>query len=623
MPEEGERTVSTTVREAVSPWPANARFGPGGLELAGVTAEELAARFGTPLLVVDEDDLRSRCRTLRGSFPRVLYAVKAFTAHALLRVVAEEGLDLLVASEGELEACARAGIRGERIVLHGNNKSDAELALAVERGVGLVIVDNLEEVDRLASRAAARGVVQPVLLRVLPEIDVNTHPSIETGARGSKFGTPLCEVQLVIAEIAGSDALTLAGIHAHIGSQVLDLDPYLRTVDTLLDLLARLRADLGITARILDVGGGFGVTYADEVPLAVPELASLLLDRVERGARERGLEPPEVVVEPGRSLVANTTVTLYRTGARKATPDGATLLAVDGGMSDNIRPMLYGARFTVAPAGRIPGGTTAPEERERVTLVGRHCESGDVLADDVDLPVDLPAESLLALAATGAYTYSMASTYNRVGRPAVVAVRAGHARPWIRREDPADLDRLEIPPGGRIPDARPPEGVTIRSARPGDAASFLRMWRGVVEEGGLVRTEQVRGTVRSYRRRFRAATTDLGSWLVAVEDDRVIANLHIQREEHPVTRHVATLGLAVAADRRGRGIGAALLAEALRWAAGVGVEKVELSVFPSNTPAIALYRRFGFVDEGRLVKQSRTSSGYKDEILMARWIGDP
>ena len=601
--------------DRTSPWPANAIFTEHGLEVAGVRAVDLADAYGTPLLVVDEDDLRSRCRQMCRAFPKVLYAVKAFTTHALMRIVTDEGIDLLVSSDGELQAAVRAGIRGERIVFHGNNKSDQELASAVDHGVGLIIIDTLDEVDRLGREAGRVGVVQRVLLRVIPEVEARTHPAIATGAKGSKFGTVLSDAVETAAAIEATGSLHLEGIHAHIGSQVLDAGPYLETVDTLLDLLAMLDRSGGKRVRLMDIGGGFGVAYAGETPPRVPELARAILERVRTGAQTRGLPVPEIAVEPGRSLVANTTVTLYRTGARKAPADSPTLLAVDGGMSDNIRPMLYGARFTVAAAS-----PTTPGPREKVTVVGRHCESGDVLADDVTVPTGFSRGELLALAATGAYTYSMASSYNRVGRPAVVAVRAGTPTVWARREDATDLDRLEAAPAGPIPEALPPRGVHVRPAEPKDAASFLELWRAVVEEGIYVRTEQVAGSVRSYRRRFRRPRADREEWLVAVEGARVVGNLHIQREEHPVTRHVATLGLAVVADRRGRGIGAALMADAMRWAAARSVEKVELSVYPGNTAAIALYRRFGFVEEGRLAKQSRKSYGYEDEILMARWL---
>jgi ribosomal protein S18 acetylase RimI-like enzyme len=323
-----------------------------------------------------------------------------------------------------------------------------------------------------------------------------------------------------------------------------------------------------------------------------------------------------LMVEPGRSLVANSVITLYRVGSVKRSFDGERLLAVDGGMSDNIRPMLYGARFTVAAATAGTAGAPA-----RATVVGKHCEAGDVLAESVDLPSDVGPGALLAFAATGAYTYSMASNYNRIGRPAVVAVGLGASELWLRREDAADMDRLETAAVHVDPPVRPPPGVHVRAAAPSDARSFLALWREVVAEQRYVRSEEARRPVRFYRRRFRRSWTDREAQLVAVEGKRVVGHITIQREGHPVSQHVATLGIAVAADRRGGGVGSALLAEALRWARSTGVERIVLSVYPDNTRAIALYRRFGFVEEGRLVRQSRKSYGYEDEVLMARWLG--
>ncbi len=253
--------------------------------------------------------------------------------------------------------------------------------------------------------------------------------------------------------------------------------------------------------------------------------------------------------------------------------------------------------------------------------MGRHCESGDTLAEDVHLPADAGPGDLLAFAATGAYTYSLASSYNRVGRPAVVGVRDGLARLWLRREDAADLDRLEGPAPRAAVVAEAPEGITIRPAAPRDADSYIAFWTAVVAEGRYVRTERVSHSKRVYRSRFRRPWTDHEAQIVAVDGQgTVVGHIYIQRERHPVTHHVATLGIAVAADHRGRGVGSALLADAIVWARGVGVEKLVLSVYPHNTGAIALYRKFGFVQEGRLSRQSRKSYGDEDEILMAAWI---
>ena len=602
---------------AGGPWPANARFGPDGLSIAGVLAEDLAARYGTPLLVADEEHIRARCRAFTTLFPHPLYAVKAFTSRAVLRLVAEEGLNLLVATGGELEACLAAGIPGERIAFHGNNKSDEELRLAVGARVWLINVDNAAELERLDPIARDAGVVQDVLLRVIPEIGAGAHRAIQTGGLGTKFGMPLRVVPGVVRRAVALPNVRPVGVHAHIGSQVLEAEPYLAEVDVVLDLLERLKRDTGFEADVIDVGGGFGVAYTDERPLELDRLAPALLARVREGATSRGLRLPHTLVEPGRSVVGSAMVTLYRVGAVKETEEGTTLVAVDGGMSDNIRPMLYGARYTVAAAGQPRD--TGPLE---VDVVGRHCESGDVLARGVKLSHDVRPGDLLAFAATGAYTYAMASNYNRVGRPAVVAVRDGVSRPWLRREDGGDLDRLEV--GAAAPAARPPapREFLVRPARPGDARSFLEAYRSVAAERRLIQTEEVTRTTALYRRRFRRSRTGEAAHLVAVADGGVVGSLSIRRDSHPVTRHVATLGMLVIAKWRGLGVGTALMDEAMRWARSAGVERVELTVYPHNDAAIALYRKFGFVEEGRLVRHAKKSYGYEDEILMAAWLGE-
>jgi diaminopimelate decarboxylase len=602
-------------------WPANAAFGPNGLSVAGVRAADLAERFGTPVLVADEEHIRSRCRVFTSLFPHPMYAVKAFTARAMIRLALDEGLDLLASTGGELAACLAAGASGHRVVLHGNNKSDAELNAAVGARVRLVTVDNEEELERLERAAADAGVRQDVLLRVVPGVGAGAHRAIRTGGAGTKFGIPLTRVPDAVALAMRLPHVRPVGLHAHIGSQVLEAEPYLREVDVVLDLLADLRARLGFEAETVDVGGGFGVAYTDERPFALDELAPMLLDRVHAGAERRGLPPLHTLVEPGRSVVGSAMVTLYRVGAVKEV-DGRTLVAVDGGMSDNVRPMLYDARYTVAAAGSPRGGSPAV-----VDVVGRHCESGDVLASEVKLPFGVARGDLLAFAATGAYTYTMASNYNRVGRPPVVAVRDGGVTEWLRREDDADLARLEVSAGTTASAASPAAplvgGVEIRPATPRDAASFLDLYRAVAAEGGSIRTERVAGGIRRYRRRLRSSWTDREANIVAVAGDRVIGSLGITRDEHPVTRHVATLGMFVAEGWRGIGIGTALLNEALRWAGSVGVEKLELTVYPANAPARALYGRFGFVEEGTLARHSKKAYGYEDEVLMGLWLGGP
>jgi diaminopimelate decarboxylase len=601
------------------PWPASARFRPTGLELGGLPASELAHRFGTPLMVFDEREIRARMRAIRQLFPRAAYAVKAFTCHAVLRAANDEGLDLLCASGGELEACLRAGVPAARAQLHGNAKTDEELRAAVRQGVGIVIVDGADELDRLDAFANGAGRIQSVLLRVIPEVDVVTHEAIATGHAASKFGTPLSEVGDVVRQAGALPGIRLDGLHAHAGSQVLEVDPFVRV----LNALVQAASGAGLVPRVLDVGGGFGVAYGDEPALDVGGLAEGLGRALQRGAAAHGWPLPALQVEPGRFFVANAGVTLYRVLGRKEA-GGRRLLAVDGGMSDNLRPMLYDAVHAAQAAGPTPSGVPVT-----MTVVGRHCESGDVLVHNVRLPNGLALGDLLAFAATGAYAYPLASHYNRFGRPAVVGVADGRAELWLRREDVADMDRLEMPPGrldlGVVPS---PRGIEIRPARPADARSFLEFWRPIlVEEERLARSDELRDTARAYARRFRRSWSSEEAHIVAVEGDRVVGSVVVTRDPHPVTRHVASLGIAVAKDHRRGGIGTALVAESFRWARWAGVRKVLLSVYPGNTAAIALYRKFGFLEEGRLSRQSRRSDGYEDEILMAAWIapnpGDP
>ena len=599
-----------------TPWPSNATFDTEGLRIGGLLASELAGRYGTPLLVFDRADLVSRLRAARRAFPRTFYAVKAFTSHAVLRLAIDEGLDLLAASGGEVEACLRAGVPAGRIALHGRNKTDDELELAVRSGIGLLIADGLDELTRVERFAASADVVQPFILRVNPGVGVDTHEAIATGHEATAFGASISEVREAVAQAAGLPHIRSVGLHAHIGSQVPDVAPFLEEVDVLIELAADLRQHHGLTTELLDIGGGFGITYTDERMPGMEAVAAAVVERIARRCAEFGLPVPSVAAEPGRSVVGNAGITLYRVGDRRVLGDGRTAIAVDGGMSDNIRPMLYDARYTVALANRASAAAETT-----VTIVGRHCESGDVLADAVRLPDDVGPGDLLAFAATGAYTYPLASAYNRVGRPAVVAVEDAQPMLWLRREDAGDLDRLEATDARSTPHAKPP-GIVFRPAEPRDARPFHSFWRAIVAEGGYVRTEEVDTPTRVYRARFRGSWTDREAQVVALEGGRVVGHVFVQREVHPVTRHVATLGIAVAADHRGRGIGATLMVESLRWARSVGVEKIMLSVYPHNRAAIALYRRFGFVEEGRLVGHSRKSSGYEDEILMSVWIGE-
>ncbi len=404
-------------------------------------ANRLAEEFGTPLVVVDEDHVRARCREFRTAFPRVLWAVKAFPARALIRMVNGEGLALLAATGGESEACLRAGASPESIALHGNNKSDEEIEHATATGIGLVIADNEEELPRIARYAERAGRRQPILLRLAPGIDVDAHRYVATGAPDTKFGTPLADglAMHALERALALPALDVHGVHLHLGSQLLETKPYLLGLNAALDFLVEAGKAVGFEARVLDLGGGMGVMYTEELPVGPVALGGELQETLASGCGTRGLSVPELFVEPGRAITSGAAITLYRVGSIKEVPGVRTFVAVDGGMSDNIRPALYGSRYNVSLVSR----QSAAESRV-VTVVGRHCESGDVLARDVPLPADLKRGDLIALTSTGAYEYSMSSNYNKVGRPAVVAVRGGNARLILRRETAEDLARLDV-----------------------------------------------------------------------------------------------------------------------------------------------------------------------------------
>jgi diaminopimelate decarboxylase len=600
---------------AEAPWPGGAAFGAEGLTIRGRTAASLARDFGTPLVVVDEESFRARCRELLEAFPGAMWAVKAFPAPALIRIAAEEGLDLLAATGEEIAACLRAGVRGQRIAFHGSNKLDEELSLALGAGVGLVVLDGEEDAARVDAAAAAAAGSITALLRLAPGVEAGSHEYVATGGADSRFGVSATGGAAIRALKAILDRphLEVAGVHVHVGSQLLDPDPYLASLEVALDVLAEARASLGFEARLLDLGGGMGVRYTEEDPPSFAPLARELRARLAEGCRARDLPLPELLVEPGRAVSANAAVTLYRVGSVKETPGGRTFVAVDGGMSDNPRPALYDARYAMALASRV--GTEPPRP---CTVVGRHCESGDLLGRDVPLPGDVQRGDLLAVAATGAYEYAMASNYNRVGRPAVILVSPRRAAPILRREDQADLARLEVVPDP-LDEAPPPDGVQIRPAVPRDARDVMGLIAAVADERRFIRTERLSQPPGEFRRRLRRSWTHERAELVAVTEGRVIGHLGLLRETGNLA-HVASLGMAVHRSWRGRGVGSALMAEAIRWARWTGVEKLTLSVFPRNAGALALYRKFGFVEEGRLRAHTRKAYGDEDEVVMARWV---
>jgi diaminopimelate decarboxylase len=406
--------------------------------------ETLADGLGTPLFVYDEDDLRRRCREYAGLFGAggVAYAGKAFLCVAMARLVAEEGLHLDVATGGELHVALHAGFPPERVIFHGNNKSTAELTAALDAGVGRVVADSFDELDRLERLATERAARPSVLVRVTPGVEAHTHEFIETGTLDSKFGfTTHDDVALEAARrVIESPSLGFGGLHCHIGSMIERLDAYARAVAIVVELCASIEGSTGARVGELNMGGGLASRYLaidPEMPLA--EYESTLRTTVKECVADAGLgEVPRLMVEPGRSISGPAAITLYRVGTVKRIPHGRTYVAVDGGMSDNPRPVLYGAGYEAYLPSRID------ELRPLAcSIAGKHCEQGDLVVTDARLPDGVRVGDLLAVPATGAYGYSMASNYNKVPRPAVVFVRDGQARLVVRRETPDDLTRLD------------------------------------------------------------------------------------------------------------------------------------------------------------------------------------
>jgi diaminopimelate decarboxylase len=436
-------------------WPRNAaRAADGTLALAGVDVRDLAQRYGTPLFVVDEADFRARCAEYAAAFgdpALVHYASKAFLSVEIARWVAQEGLGLDVCSGGELAVALRAGFPVERITFHGNNKSVDELAAAVDAGVGVVVLDSFFEIARLDALTRERGVVQAVLIRATVGVEAHTHEFIATAHEDQKFGFSIAggDAAEAVRRVLKCESLRLVGLHSHIGSQIYDPDGFEIAAHRVIGLLASVRDEHGPASvesiHTVDLGGGLGIAYTtDDDPPPVARLAAQLLAIVAREAHAAGLPRPKVVVEPGRAIAGPGTVTLYEVGTLKDVELGhgtsRRYVSVDGGMSDNIRTALYDSLYDCRLVSR-PVEPDAEAVLSRV--VGKHCESGDVVVRDCWLPGDIAPGDLIAVAATGAYCYAMANGYNRLPRPAVVAVRDGESRVLLRRETEQDLFRLE------------------------------------------------------------------------------------------------------------------------------------------------------------------------------------
>lgn len=449
-----------------TPWPAHAvRGADGAVRVAGVDLRHLAAEQGTPAYVLDEADFRSRARALRTAFERafaqigvgvdVYYAGKAFLSVAVARWAHEEGLRVDTSTGGELAVALRAGLPGADIGLHGNNKSDAEIARALRAGVGRIIVDSLGEVERVAAavRAAGPGAPPaPVMVRVTTGVHAGGHEYISTAHEDQKFGLSLATpadggdspAMVALRSVLDHPELHLLGIHSHIGSQILDPEGFAVAARSVLGLRADLAGRTGHLVPEVDLGGGFGIAYLPgEAGLDVDRIAADVAAAVDAACAALGTPVPRLSFEPGRAVVGPTTLTLYTVGTVKpvSLDEGRSRLyvSVDGGMSDNIRPALYGAHYHAAVVSR-PGAA----ETVLARVVGKHCESGDIVVHEVQLPADVAAGDLLAVAATGAYGRSMASNYNHVPRPPVVAVRDGATRVLVRRETEDDLLALDL-----------------------------------------------------------------------------------------------------------------------------------------------------------------------------------
>jgi diaminopimelate decarboxylase len=428
----------------------------GTLEVGGVDVRDIARRYGTPAYVLDEADFRGRAEAFREAFHHafsdicggadVYYAGKAFLCTEVARWVAQEGLRLDTCSGGELAVALRAGVPAGKIGLHGNNKSDAEIERALTVGISRVVIDSLPEIDRVADTAARLGVQVPVLLRVTVGVEAHTHEYIATAHEDQKFGVSLSsgDANLAVRRILARPELVLRGLHSHIGSQIFDTDGFEVAARRLLGLHAQIAKEHGVELPELDLGGGFGIAYTSQHdPLEAKTLADSLAHIIRKECRELMVAVPKISVEPGRAIAGPSTFTLYQVGTIKNVRLEHNIarryVAVDGGMSDNIRTALYDADYSCTLASR---SSAAPPVLTRV--VGKHCESGDILVKDEFLPGDLEAGDLVAIPGTGAYCRSMASQYNHTPRPPVIAVRDGVARVIVRRETEDDLLALDV-----------------------------------------------------------------------------------------------------------------------------------------------------------------------------------
>ncbi|MGE7302297.1 diaminopimelate decarboxylase [Priestia megaterium] len=419
----------------------------GHLEIGGVDTVELASNFGTPLYVYDVALIRQRARGFKETFEKngvkaqVAYASKAFSTIAMVQVVHEEGLSLDVVSGGELYTALAADFPKERIHFHGNNKSRAELEMAIKEDVGCIVVDNFYEISLLQEITEQYQKKMPVLLRLTPGIEAHTHDYILTGQEDSKFGFDLQNGQAdeAVRLVQNSKGLELLGIHCHIGSQIFETTGFIMATQKLFAKMKEWKQRIEFVPQVLNLGGGFGIRYTEEdQPIPVSQYVEVIIEEVKKQSKQLEVEIPEIWIEPGRSLVGDAGTTLYSIGSRKHVPNVREYVAIDGGMNDNIRPALYQAKYEAVIANRMND-----ESDELVSIAGKCCESGDMLMWDVHLPKANP-DDLLAMFCTGAYGYSMASHYNRLPKPAVVFVEDGEAQLVVKRETYEDIVKNDV-----------------------------------------------------------------------------------------------------------------------------------------------------------------------------------
>ncbi len=420
----------------------------GHLTIGGADTVEIAEKYGTPVIVYSENGIRNNCRAFVGSIDkyyggkgRVLYAGKAFSCIEMCRIINDEKMGLDVVSGGELYTAVKAGFPTEKIYFHGNNKTCAELKMALEYGVGRIIIDNPDELATLSALADEMGKTANVFMRIKPGIDAHTHSFIMTGQIDSKFGFALetGEAMECVKLCGKTKNINLVGLHCHIGSQIFDVDPFVRAAEVMMKFIADIKAETGITISELDLGGGFGIKYVDsDKPVQFDSYMKPVSEQVRASAEKYGIEIPFILIEPGRSIAGAEAVTLYTVGNIKEIPDVRTYVAVDGGMCDNPRYILYQSDYTVMCANR------AKESKDTtVTVAGKCCESGDLIQENAPVQT-LKKGDILAVLSTGAYNYSMASNYNRIPRPLVLMVKDGQIRTVIKRETYEDIIKNDI-----------------------------------------------------------------------------------------------------------------------------------------------------------------------------------